>query len=107
MPGAFKTPTLRSVTKTSPYFHDGSVATLEEAVRFMVNGGGANNLAIADMTQVREAAMQEAVPGLPSPIQTTADDSSAQKMETVRNLISEDPNRVAQVVKHWVNDESE
>jgi flagellar M-ring protein FliF len=65
------------------------------------------SLAIADMTQIREAAMQEAVPGLPSPIQMRADDSSAQKMETVRNLISEDPNRVAQVVKHWVNDESE
>ena len=41
-PGAFKTPTLRSVTKTGPYFHDGSVATLDEAVRFMVAGGGDN-----------------------------------------------------------------
>lgn len=39
MPGAFKTPTLRNVAKTAPYFHDGSVAGLEEAVRFMVGGG--------------------------------------------------------------------
>lgn len=42
-PGAFKTPSLRSVSKTAPYFHDGSVETLEEAVRFMVKGGGENN----------------------------------------------------------------
>lgn len=62
------------------------------------------SLAIADMTQLREAALQEAVPGLPSPISTGPDETSAQKMETVRNLISEDPNRVAQVVKHWVNE---
>ncbi len=38
--GAFKTPTLRSVALTAPYFHDGSRATLEEAVRFMAAGGG-------------------------------------------------------------------
>lgn len=37
--GAFKTPTLRSVAISQPYFHDGSVATLEEAVRYMAGGG--------------------------------------------------------------------
>jgi cytochrome c peroxidase len=42
LPGAFKTPTLRNVAKSGPYFHDGSVASLEEAVRFMVDGGKAN-----------------------------------------------------------------
>jgi len=31
----FKVPILRNVTKTAPYFHDGSVATLPEAVRIM------------------------------------------------------------------------
>ena len=31
----FKVPTLRNVEKTGPYFHDGSVATLEEAVHAM------------------------------------------------------------------------
>ena len=31
----FKTPTLRNVELTYPYYHDGSVATLEEAVRMM------------------------------------------------------------------------
>ena len=40
--GAFKTPTLRDVARSAPYFHDGSVATLEEAVKFMLAGGGAN-----------------------------------------------------------------
>ncbi len=37
--GAFKTPTLRDISKSAPYFHDGSVATLEEAVRLMASGG--------------------------------------------------------------------
>jgi cytochrome c peroxidase len=31
----FKVPSLRNVEKTGPYFHDGSVATLDEAVTFM------------------------------------------------------------------------
>jgi cytochrome c peroxidase len=32
--GQFKTPTLRNVERTAPYFHNGAVVTLEEAVRF-------------------------------------------------------------------------
>jgi cytochrome c peroxidase len=36
---AFRTPTLRNISKTAPYFHDGSVATLEEAVKIMSAGG--------------------------------------------------------------------
>ncbi len=31
----FKVPTLRNVEKTAPYYHDGSVATIEEAIRKM------------------------------------------------------------------------
>lgn len=31
----FKVPTLRNITKTGPYFHDGSVKTLEQAVDMM------------------------------------------------------------------------
>lgn len=31
----FKVPSLRNVTQTAPYFHDGSVETLEEAIRLM------------------------------------------------------------------------
>jgi cytochrome c peroxidase len=30
--GKFKTPSLRNVAMTAPYMHDGSVATLEEAI---------------------------------------------------------------------------
>ena len=37
--GAFKVPSLRDVAKTAPYFHDGSVATLKEAVTLMAGGG--------------------------------------------------------------------
>jgi len=37
--GVFKTPTLRDVTKSSPYMHDGSVKTLTEATHICGNGG--------------------------------------------------------------------
>ena len=40
--GAFKTPTLLDVSKSAPYMHNGSVATLEEAVDLMTSGGKAN-----------------------------------------------------------------
>ena len=40
--GAFKTPTLRSVTETAPYMHDGAFKTLEEVVDFLDQGGGSN-----------------------------------------------------------------
>lgn len=33
--GTFKVPSLRSVAKTAPYFHDGRFKTLDEAVSFM------------------------------------------------------------------------
>ncbi len=37
--GAFKTPTLRNVGLTPPYFHDGSAATLKQVVQFYNRGG--------------------------------------------------------------------
>ena len=39
MMGAFKTPSLRSVADTGPYFHDGRAKTLDEAVTLLLNGG--------------------------------------------------------------------
>jgi cytochrome c peroxidase len=39
---AFKVPSLRNIAKSSPYFHDGSVADLEQAVRYMAGPGVAN-----------------------------------------------------------------
>ena len=40
--GAFKTPTLRSITETSPYMHDGAFKTLEEVIEFFDQGGQSN-----------------------------------------------------------------
>jgi cytochrome c peroxidase len=40
--GAFKTPTLMDISKSAPYMHDGSVATLEESVDLMTSGGKPN-----------------------------------------------------------------
>jgi cytochrome c peroxidase len=40
--GAFKTPTLREVSRTAPYMHDGSLATLDEVIEFY-DGGGQRN----------------------------------------------------------------
>lgn len=39
MKGAFKTPTLRDVALTAPYFHDGSAATLTDVVEHYSKGG--------------------------------------------------------------------
>ena len=39
MKGAFKTPTVREVTRTAPYFHDGSAKTLMDVVEHYDRGG--------------------------------------------------------------------
>ena len=36
---AFKPPSLRNVTKSPPYFHNGSAATIEDALKVMTGGG--------------------------------------------------------------------
>jgi cytochrome c peroxidase len=71
--GAFKTPSLRDVSRSAPYFHDGSVATLEEAVDFMVGGGRDNpnldrtNLKKVDLTQEEKADLIEFLKALDCP----------------------------------------
>ncbi|MEN3331650.1 MAG: cytochrome c peroxidase [Blastocatellia bacterium] len=40
--GAFRTPSLRNVELTAPYFHDGSAATLADVMKFYVKGGNEN-----------------------------------------------------------------
>jgi cytochrome c peroxidase len=40
--GAFKTPTLREISKTSPYMHDGRFASLEEVIEHYNKGGVKN-----------------------------------------------------------------
>ena len=37
--GAFRTPSLRNVVLTAPYFHDGSRATLQDVIGFYIRGG--------------------------------------------------------------------
>lgn len=41
--GKFRVPMLREVVDTHPYYHDGSVETLEEAVEIMATGGKEND----------------------------------------------------------------
>jgi len=43
--GAFRIKSLRHVGKTAPYFHNGSMATLEDVVAFYNQGGGAMGFA--------------------------------------------------------------
>jgi len=40
--GSFKTPTLREITRTAPYMHDGSLKTLEDVVDYYDRGGNDN-----------------------------------------------------------------
>jgi cytochrome c peroxidase len=47
---AFKAPSLRNIEKTAPYFHDGSVGSLEDAVKLMAVHEGGRQL---DAAQVR------------------------------------------------------
>ena len=56
--GAFKTPTLRSITETGPYFHDGSAETLEAAVDFVLEGGHPNRY-LDEKLQPRNLTAQE------------------------------------------------
>jgi len=65
---AFKTPTLRSVAISGPYFHDGSRATLEQAVRYMASGGGAdpNKSAVLVDTKLTDREVQQLVAFLTS-----------------------------------------
>jgi cytochrome c peroxidase len=47
--GAFKTPGLRNVELTGPYFHNGGVATLRQVVQFYNRGGNFCRLNSADL----------------------------------------------------------
>ncbi len=50
--GFFKVPSLRNVEKTAPYFHDGSIATLEQASRIMSEHQLGRTLSDADAAQL-------------------------------------------------------
>ena len=55
--GAIRTPSLRNVALTGPYMHDGSVKTLDEAIRRHADGGAAHPLRDA---KLRNKAMDDA-----------------------------------------------
>jgi cytochrome c peroxidase len=57
--GKIRVPSLREVANTGPYFHDGSGATLEQAVALMA-GGGKDNPNLSEMLKsVRDAKLTE------------------------------------------------
>jgi cytochrome c peroxidase len=84
--GAFKTPSLRDISKSAPYFHDGSVATLKEAVDLMVSGGIDNpnidrvNLKPTNLTEEEKADLIEFLNALecPCPLEAPSLPQSAQ-----------------------------
>ena len=60
---AFKPPSLRNVAKSAPYFHDGSVAKLEDAVRLMASGGipNKNKSPLAEDSKLSDAEIADVV----------------------------------------------
>jgi cytochrome c peroxidase len=58
--GKFKTPTLRNVSQTGPYMHDGRFATLEEVVEFYDKGGIRNPNLDPDIGPLRLTAKEKA-----------------------------------------------
>ncbi|GLS28186.1 hypothetical protein GCM10007877_39050 [Marinibactrum halimedae] len=51
----FKVPSLRNIEKTAPYFHDGSVADLNQAIRIMARGQLGLELEDNDVSDLRAA----------------------------------------------------
>jgi cytochrome c peroxidase len=69
--GAFRTPSLRNVEITGPYFHDGSAATLQDVVKFYVKGGIENpardwQLEPVDLTESEQSDLVEFLKALTS-----------------------------------------
>jgi cytochrome c peroxidase len=62
--GAFKVPSLRNVALTAPYFHNGDVHTLREAVAFYSRGGNVAPILALDGTPIEPL-------GVPSPTLTS------------------------------------
>ncbi len=69
--GAFRTPSLRNVELTAPYFHNGSAATLADVVKFYVQGGNDNpmrawELMAVDLTDEEQSDLVEFLKSLTS-----------------------------------------
>ncbi len=75
--GAFKTPTLRSISETAPYMHDGVFKTLDEVIEFLDTGGGPNSnlsplmkpLRLTDQDKADLVAFLNALTGEPIPFE--------------------------------------
>ena len=70
--GKFKTPTLRNISLTAPYMHDGSMKTLEEVVEYYDKGGDKNRFIDAaifplDFSKQEKADLVEFLKALTSP----------------------------------------
>jgi len=79
--GAFRTPSLRNVALTAPYFHDGSAATLLDVVEFYNRGGKPNRnqdpaLHTLELSQAEKADLVEFLKSLTS---TRAEDFSREE----------------------------
>jgi hypothetical protein len=62
--GAFKTPGLRNVELTAPYFHNGGQATLEQVVDFYSRGGDFGGLPVLNLTSDEKQALIAFLKGL-------------------------------------------
>ena len=58
--GVFKTPTLRNISASAPYFHDGSAKTLEEVIEFYDKGGIKNPHLSKEIKPLKLSAQEKA-----------------------------------------------
>jgi cytochrome c peroxidase len=58
--GAFKTPTLREIAKSGPYFHDGSAKTLEDVINHYAKGGIASEWLDEEIFNIKIAPAEKA-----------------------------------------------
>jgi cytochrome c peroxidase len=75
MKGAFKTPTVREVARTAPYFHDGSARTLMDVVEHYDRGGDVKtnlspNIKPLDLSLAEKQALVAFLESLSSPFLT-------------------------------------
>ncbi len=57
--GSFKTPTIRDISRTAPYMHDGSEGTLEQVVELYNKGGNKNPSLDGDMKPLNLTAAEK------------------------------------------------
>ena len=62
--GAFKTPGLRNIELTAPYFHNGGTLTLEQVIDFYSRGGDFGGLPVLNLTNNEKQAFVAFLRGL-------------------------------------------